>query len=169
MSASVVSGTLSAGASVGWRQSVANTGYQATTQGPDNLSATFTPSTTTYGEVLITEGTIVAAANTTIDFYALTTLLRESKTITKLLGFLIKASAASTGAQLKIEPGASNPLSWALAGTTPSLTLDVGTTGCAFMVVNGATWTVSATVRNLKLSNPGSVTLTYDIAGICGE
>lgn len=155
-------------ASIGWEQQKTNGSFANSKQGPDNLTARYTPSTTTYTNVLLEEGTLAAAASATIDFYSFTDELGTAVTATKLLGILIKATASVTGGQLKIEEGASNPLTWFFSGTTPAITLDVGTAGASFMVMEGTTQTLSSTVRNLKLSNPGSQTITYLVAAIVG-
>jgi hypothetical protein len=66
-----------------------------------------------------------------------------------------------TGSSWKIEPGASNPLAWYLSGTTPAVS---GGAGSAFMFADPTAATVSATVRNIKLTNTGGATLTYNLA-----
>ena len=52
-----------------------------------------------------------------------------------------------------------------MSGTSPALTYEAGTT---FVLLRGAHETLSSTVRNLKLSNPGSTTVTVKYALILG-
>ncbi len=163
---SVNANSLTVAASVGWTQSASNSPFAETKQGPDSLAFSATPSATTYGEVLLHRTTIAAAANETVDFRSFTNKLNQSVTATKVVGWLIKATGA-TG-QLKIEPGASDPLSWFLSGTTPALTLSCGTDGCCIMVMDGAAATIDATTRNVKFSNPGAATITLTIAALVG-
>ncbi len=160
------SGALGVKASMGWQQTQAVTGFTAATQGPDSLLFTASPDAAVLTEVFATTGTLAAAATVTLNFYSITNAFNLAKTITKLAGFLIKATGA-TG-QLKIEPGASDPLVWSLAGTTPSLTLDCGTGGCCFLLHNGTNFTVATGAKNLKLSNPGAATITYYVSALCG-
>lgn len=122
-----------------------------------------------FNHAYVAQASLAASGTTTIDLYSFTTLAGESVTITKLIALMFQPYASVTGGQLTIEPGASNPLAWIMAGTTPSITLDVGTSpGACFLMANGTTVTVSSTSRNIKLSNPGSQTITVDIAAIVG-
>lgn len=134
----------------------------------DSVPFRLVPSSS-FNHAYVAQTTIAASANTTIDLYSFTTISGEAVTITKLIALMIQAEASVTGGQLKIEPGASNPLAFLMAGTTPSITYDVGTTpGCCHLMANGTTVTVSSTSRNIKLSNPGSQTITVNIGAIVG-
>lgn len=163
---SVTANSLSIAASMQWAQSKANTGFDDSKQGPQTLSFSATPSTTTFSEVYLEQFTLAASVSATKDFYSFTNCFGAAITATKIIGWLIKATGA-TG-QLKIEPGASNPLAWFLSGTTPAMTLSCGTDGCAIMVMDGAAATLSSTVRNVKFSNPGAATITVTISAIVG-
>lgn len=160
--------SLLASASIGWEQQKTNGSFANSKQGPDTLTASYQPLTTTYTDIYLAEGTLAASASVTLDLYSFTDKLGTAVTATKLLGILIKATATVTGGQLKIEQGASNPLTWFFSGTTPAITLDVGTLGACFMVKEGTSETLSSTVRNLKLSNPGTQTITYYVAAMVG-
>ena len=145
-----------------WTQTKTNTGFLVTRQGPDKVDLSLSPSTTTYNEVLAVQGTLAASANTTINLNSFTNLLGVAATCTKGIGFIIKATAAD----LKIEPGASNPLGWWWGGTTPSITIKAGG---FFLIGDGGTATISASACNLKITNlSGSVTATYTIGFLGG-
>lgn len=149
-------------AEIGWTQTKTNTGYGSIKQGPDKLTATLAPAVATYNELLAVQGTLAASASTTIDLYSITNLFGESKTLTKGIALMVKAT--TTG--MKIEPGASNPLTWFWGGTSPSITIKAG----GFILLgDGGTATISATDRNLKITNTsGSTTGTYDLVFLGG-
>ena len=157
-----------ASATLSWKQSQINDSgtFGATTQGPDSFTARYTPNTTTYNEILLDTFVLNAAANTTIDFRSFANLLNNTVTATGVLGMLIKATATVTGGQLQIEPGASNPLNWFLGGTSPTITLDVGTAGAGLQIWEGTTQTVNATVRNVLFSNPGTQAVTVTLGAL---
>lgn len=145
-----------------WTQTKSNTGFIVTRQGPDKVDVALSPATATYNEVYAVQGTLAASANTTINLNSFTNLLGQSVTATKGIGFIIKAAAAD----LKIEPGATNPLGWWWGGTTPSITVKAGG---FFMIGDGGTATISGSACNLKITNlSGSVVATYTIAFLGG-
>lgn len=149
-------------AEIGWTQTKSNTGFTTVKQGPDKLTGTLAPAVATYNELLAVQGTLGASASTTIDLYSITTLLGESKTITKGLALMVKAT--TTG--MKIEPGAANPITWFFGGTTPSISIKAGG---FFLLGDGGTATISATDRNIKITNlSGSTTGTYDLVFLGG-
>jgi hypothetical protein len=54
-----------------------------------------------------------------------------------------------------------------ITGTTPAVTVSAG--GClAFINPDGGHETISNSAKNIKLSNPGSTTVTVDVAYIVG-
>jgi hypothetical protein len=150
-----------------WLYAKANTGFASSTQ-KGKIQFLSSPSATTYNHVYQSSTTLAAAANTTIDFYSFTSSVGEAVTATKLLGVQITATATVTGGQLKIEPGASNPLDWPFSGTTPAITLTVGTSGACVVWVAGTTQTLSSTIRNWKISNPGSQSVTVTVVAFVG-
>jgi len=162
-----VSNKQSVSATIGFTYQKAITGFKSLTVS-DSVPFRLIPSDT-FNHAYVSTISLAAAATSTIDLYSFTTVAGESVTITKLQALIFHATGAVTGGQLTIEPGASNPLAWIMAGTTPSITLDVGTTpGACFLMANGTTVTVSTTSRNIKLSNPGSQTITVYAAAIVG-
>lgn len=160
----VKTGSLRVGASIAWELEKTVSGFQSAKQGPDSLSFAVTPSAATYNEVLLATGAIAAAANVVIDFRTFNDAFGAAKTGTGVLGFLLKATG-NTGI-LKIEPGATDPLTWFFGGTTPSISLNCGASGCAILLADGSSATVSATAKNIKLSNTGLVTITYFISAL---
>lgn len=149
-------------AEIGWTQTKANTGYSTVRQGPDKLVGTLAPAVATYNELLAVQGTLAASASATIDLYSITNLLGEAKTLTKAVGIMVKATTTN----MKIEPGASNPVTWFFGGTSPSISIKAGG---FFLLGDGGTAVLSATDRNLKITNlSGSVTGTYNLVFLGG-
>jgi hypothetical protein len=146
-----------------WQQTKANTGFANTVQGPDGLAlnASLSVGSSSANSIYVAQGTLAASASTTIDLYSFTDQLGQSIAMVRVYALVVK----TTGDTLKIEPGASNPLTWFLGGTSPSISIPAGG-GMTFYQPTAAT--ASSTARNIKLSNTGSVTLTYDIAIIGG-
>ena len=160
-----VTGSLGVSAKMSWGQTKTVTGFSTLTL-TDSNSFVAAPSAATYNEIKAYQTTIAASANETVDFYSMTNTFGDAKTVTKILGWLIKATG-NTG-QLKIEPGASNALTWFFSGTTPAITLNCGADGCALLVMDGSVATVSNSVKNVKFSNPGSATITVTISAFVG-
>lgn len=153
-------------ASASWKYSFANTGFNVSKQ-QDDLSGSYSADVAVFNHALITRVTLAAAGTSTIDLYALVPIIGSAVNITKFKGLMFVCSAAATGGQLKIEPGAANPFA-IFAGTTPSFTMDVGTDGATFFWINGTTKTISATVRNILLTNSGSQSVDCDIFALLG-
>lgn len=166
---SVVSNSLSIRASMGWRLSKANTGLDATTQGPNGLSGTFAPATATFNRVYALASTNIAASGTqALNLNSFTDLLGVAVTATKACALLITATATVTGGILKIEEHGTNGLTWFFGGTTPSISLPVGTTGAGFLVWQGTTQTLSSSDAQLLLTNTGSQTITVTVSAVVG-
>lgn len=146
-----------------WQQTKANTGFANTVQGPDGLSlnVALPVGASAANSIYVARGTLAASAATTIDLYSFTDQLGQSIAMVRVYALVVKTATDT----LKIEPGSSNPLNWFFGGTTPSVTIPAGG-GMTFYQPTAAT--VSSTVRNIKLTNTGSATLTYDIAIIGG-
>lgn len=153
-----MSGTIS------WTSLVTNTGFNDVTQ-IASIDSRVSPATTggsAANRKYSVQSTLAAGANVTYDLQALTDSIDGSIVATRIFGLEIKSS----GSSLKIEPGASNPLTWVFGGTTPSLTIPAGShiaIGCATHS------TVSGTDKTIKISNPGGTTLTYTLVLILGQ
>jgi hypothetical protein len=172
---STVAGSLGFRAVASWKQEQANSGgtFAVSEQGPDSNSFSLAVDAATFTEVLLGKYTILAAGTQTVNFNAFDDIFGTAVTCTKLKGVMVRATATVSGGQLKIEPGASNDLLWPLSGTTPAITLDVGSSAtgaptCCIMLVNGTTVTVSSTDANWKLSNVGSQTITVVLSAMAG-
>lgn len=170
---STTANTLSISGRMNWKQEQTNNAgaFAKTTQGDDSLSFAAAASVldaAVYTEVLLDEFTLAAAASQTINFNAFTTKLNVAVTATKLKGVVIKATATVTGGKLRIAPGAANGLDWPLAGTTPTITLDVGTDVAGLVLLNGISVTLSAADAAWDLSNPGSAQITVRYGALVG-
>lgn len=163
----VVANTTVLTAQFNWEQEKSQTSPFTSTSQKGSFTSKPTVNTTTFNHVYLATGTLAAAADTTLDFYSSTNLAGEAVTATKLLGIVIKLTATVTGGQFKMEDGAANPLAFAW-GVGDSITLTVGTAGATVVLMAGTTHTVSATVRNVKISNPGTQTVTYVVGAIIG-
>lgn len=146
-------------------QSKSNGNFSPTTQ-PAELSFGVSPDTSVMNRVLLTEGTLAAGANTTVDLYSFTDQPGNVTLATKARGLEITATG-DTGI-IKIEPGASNPATWFFSGTTPSISLNCGTDGCGICLYDGSSYTLSATIRNLKLSNTGLASIDWSLYALLG-
>lgn len=145
-----------------WTQSKTNTGYAKTKQGPDQLSVSLSPDTTTYNRIYATSGTLAASATVTIDLQGVTDYLGQSLTLTKIIAIQLKA----TGSTMKYEPGASNGLTWFLSGTSPAITVR---DGGFFIVGDGTFGVVSGSAKNITITNTGATSGTYELALIGGQ
>lgn len=146
-------------------QSKDNGGFNPTTQ-EASLSFGVAPDASVLNRVLLTEGTLAAGANTTVDLYSFTDRAGNATLATKARGLEITATG-DTGI-IKIEPGASDPATWFFGGTTPSISLNCGTDGCGIGLYDGSSYTLSATIRNLKLSNTGLASIDWSLYALLG-
>jgi len=146
-----------------WTQATSNTGRADITQGPDSISKTVTFDVAIVNRVYIYPISLAASGTATIDLQAVTTYLAESTAWTKVQGILLTVD--SGGGNIKIEPGASNPLTWFFSGTTPAITVKAGGW---FGLGDGSVFTVSSTVKTLKLTNLSSSLATTGNLAIYG-
>lgn len=150
--------------SFGWAQSQTNTGFVSTQQGSDNIVGSSAPDLTTYNAVMVAQYTLAASGTQTIDLRNYTDMLNVTHTTTsKVLGMIITVA----GANVKLEPGATNPLTWFWTGTNPVLTIKSG----GFLVFgDGDFTTVDSTHKTLLLTNlSGSVSTVVRVGILCGE
>lgn len=147
---------------ISWTQSKANTGYTKTKQGPDQISVSLAPDTTTYNRIYATSGTLAASASVTIDLQGVTDYLGQSLTLTKIIAIQLTA----TGSTMKYEPGATNGLTWFLSGTSPAITVR---DGGFFLVGDGTYGTVNGTAKTITITNTGAVSGSYGLALIGGQ
>lgn len=155
-------------ASAGWTYTASNTGFNVSKQ-KDDLSGSLAADVATLNHAYIARHSLAAAGTATIDFFSLTPIIGTAVSITKFRGVLFVVTGTVTGGQLKIEPGAANPFALGMAGTGPSITIDVAASvDTVFMLLNGINFTISNTVKNLKISNPGSQSIVCDVFAILG-
>jgi hypothetical protein len=151
-----------------WTQTRSNSPFGTSTQGPDSLVYSATPSTTTYSEVYLGSYSVAASGTQNLDFRSFTSTLGASVTATKIIAIMLKATATVTGAKMKIEPGASNALTWFFGGTSPYIELEVGTDGACFFAGEGVAETVDGTHKNILITNSGTQTMTLSVYGLVG-
>lgn len=167
-----VADSLQIQATVTWEQSQSNGAlFQESVQGPDSVSYRSTPDAAVYTEIQVLSFTLAAAASLTLNLNSFVNLFNATKTITKALGLLIKATNTVLGGQLQVAPGASNGIGFWFSGTTPALVLSCGDpagAGCAILLADGVTNVVSGSVKNIDVSNPGTQTITVTVAIFCG-
>ena len=149
-----------------WKQIKTNSAFSDTVQGSDNTGLSTNPSISTYNHVFLTDGTLAGSATTTLDLYSFTNKVGEAVTATKLLGLLVKVTGS--GSVLKVEPGATNPITKWFGGTTPSLSITPSSGTAVMALVDGTHTTLSTTARNLKLTNTGGSTATYEVYALVG-
>lgn len=165
---SVVSNSVSIRASMGWRLTKTVTGFDSPVQA-GGLAGSFSPATATFTNIYtLATATIAASGTQALDFYSFTEMLGDAVIATKICGILITAGGSVSGGVLKIEPHGTTPLTWPFAGTTPSISLTVGTTGAGFMIWQGTSQTMSTTVRQYLLTNTGTQSITVTVSAVVG-
>lgn len=152
-----------------WTQTKTNGAFGISTQGPDSLSYQAAPSIVTYSELFLNSYTIAAAGTQVLDFRSFTNTLGTSVTATKIIAILLKATATVTGAKMKIEPDATDGLTWFFGGTGPYIELEVGTDGACLAISEGVAQTVDATHKELLVTNSGTQSLTLYVYGLVGN
>ena len=153
---------------VGWQLQEAIANYQPLVQGPDGTQFSLdSVDLTTFTQLATATNTLAASATTTFDFFSFTNLVTEATGFTKILALLIVASGDAT-AIAKLEPGASNPLTWFFGGTTPSISIPSGGIMLFSLGVSGTPQVVDSTHRNMKLTNSGTGNLTVALIALGG-
>ncbi len=120
----------------------------------------FDPDTTATA-LFIARYTVSAAADQTIDLSSFTDPLGTAVAAAKV--YLLMLVPTGTNAEAKLEPGASNGLTWFLSGTTPAVTVPAGG---VFLFAESAGETINGTHKNIKVTNTGSGTLTLDVVAL---
>ena len=166
---SLKTGSIAVKGSLEWTYTKTPTGFNPVSQ-QGSVAFNLAPDAATYDHAYISQFTLAASASSTIDLYSFTSIVGESVTATKLLGYSVYVTGLVAGGQIKIEEGATNPATFPLSGTTPAITLSVGTgLKCGIVIINGAAYTLSSTIRNIKFSNPGTQTVTVNLAVLVGS
>lgn len=161
-------GSIAVKGSLEWTYSKTPTGFNPVSH-QGSVAFNLAPDAATYDHAYISQFSLAASADTTIDLSSFTNVVGESVTATKLLGYSVYVTGSTAGGQLKIEEGASNGVIPFLTGTTPALVLAVGTgLKAGVTIINGTAVTLSGTDKNVKFSNPGSQTVTVNLAVLVG-
>jgi hypothetical protein len=148
-----------------WTQAKDQSPFEDTTQS-DSVALAVVPDTSVMNRVFLGSATLAANANTTFDLYSFTDLVGNVTTATKARGLAI--TATGSGGIMKLEPGASNPATWFLSGTTPAISLNCGTDGTGICLYDGSSFTLSATIRNMKVSNTGNASIDVKFYALLG-
>lgn len=154
--------------SLEWTYTKTVTGFNPVSQ-QGSVAFNLAPDAATYDHAYVTQFSLAASADSTVNLYSFTNVVGESVTATKLLGYAVYVTGTVAGGQIKIEPGASDPAAFPLSGTSPAITLAVGTgLKCGIVVITGTAFTLSNTIKNVKFSNPGTQTVSVNLAVLVG-
>ena len=157
-----------------WSLQKDNTGFAKTKQGPDKLSVTLSPNILLYTQVYAGEIALTTGQSVVLDFYngtkniaaagnvAIVDFLSDAVAFRKVLGIMVQA----VGVSVKVEPNATDPMSWFLSGTLPAITIKAGG---IFLVGDGdVSTTVLTTTGKIKITNMGAITGSVKIALLGG-
>lgn len=155
-----------------WNITKTNTPFDSVTHN-SSLAKTLTGDVTTpiatFAYVTSFAIANTGAGATTLDLFGSLTDLAGNTTSgkTKLIGLLFTTSGLAASASLRIAPGASNPLSMGLTGTTPKLTVPAG----GFIALgwtNDGPLTIDNTHKTIDVDNPGSTSITINVYALLG-
>jgi hypothetical protein len=169
MAANLTSSTISSKIKYAFEKAISGFGNLKLDTSEKSFSVS--PAATVANTGLIKTYTLAAAASTTIDLETdldpFGDALAASKVVT------IQIIPTGTGAVAKLEPGATNPLTWFWDGTpsgtdtvTPSLSIPAGG---HLEYSEPVGHTADVTHKTLKLTNTGSGTLTCTVVILCKQ
>lgn len=145
--------------------SKANTGFANTTVSNTSIPFSLTGlNVSTFNQAFAAQYAITSSGSQTIDLTSLTNLVSESFSFGHALTIIV----TTTGGQITLSPGASNPLTWFFGGTSPTITITAGGMFCYSEPVTGPGTVVSSSHKTLTLTNNGGTTSTVTI-GILGS
>lgn len=149
---------------IGWTLARTVTGFEDATQ-EGSTAWSMSPDATDYPSTLVAKYTVAASGSQTIDLRSFTDLAGDPRTAnTKLVG-LAFVSDGLPGATCRIQPGDTDPIVWCFRGTTPAIEIPSGGVIAIFSPTHSV---VSATERNLEITNPGTASLNVTVFGILG-
>lgn len=157
-------------AAMSWQLNRAITGFEPAQQGADASrfnGTTIDPATWT--EMFGAQYTMLGGGTQVVDLRSFTDLVGNAVTASKALAIMVTVAGAETDF-LNVKPNtASNALVWFFGTTNDSINIPGGGF-FAFSVPPTSTTgtTVSATVRNLLLTNTGAGSLTVKVTVIVG-
>lgn len=142
------------------------TGFASGTQKP-SLSFSFAPDADVYDYPVVGTWTMTAGASVAVDLYDVV-FFGDYARLQSVCGLLLTATASVEGGKLRFEPGDTNPYLWQFAAADNALIADVGTgtSGCGILLWNGTALSLTLTAREIKLSNPGTQTITAKLMAI---
>lgn len=150
---------------IGWTATQTVTGFQSRKQGPDSLIGSITLNLSTINVLHAKRYTIANGATENIDLQALANIVGETGVVlTKIQGLLI-SSVGATPMPFSVEPGAANGILWPLAAVGDKINIQAGGFLC---VGDGATFTVDATHKVIKVVNTGGSSSDFDVAILGG-
>lgn len=140
-----------------WRHTRQNDGFLNVVQGPDSISVS--SDDTGADAVFAGVSTLAASASKTFNLQSLTNLLSQSINFADVRATMIQAINGT----VTITPGASNPASLFLSGTTTGIVLTEGS-----FVISSFVSTVDATHKNVDLT-AGATGCQFRVAILGGE
>jgi hypothetical protein len=149
---------------LGWLFEKAITDFETAKQGSDSISFTTEIDGADYS-IRVERVSLAAAATVTHDLSAaFTELAGGTMTPTAIIGMIAKVTG--TTAILKIEPGATDPLTWFFGGATQSITVG---TGGAFAYYDPDPETITAgSACEIKLTNTGAAAMVAYVGYVVG-
>jgi len=132
-------------ASLSWRHTRQNDEFLNATQGPDSVSAS--NSDTGANAVFAGVSTIAASASKTFDLRSLTSLLSQNISFTSVKAMMVQV----TDGTVTLTPGASNPASLFMGGTSPGIVMTDGS-----FVISSSSSTVDSTHKNVDMTASSS-------------
>ncbi len=156
-------------AAVTWEQSRPVAGFANVTQGSDTANFALSAlDTATWDALFAAQYTIAASGTQAVDLRTFTDLPGNSVTADKVLTILILVAGA-TADRLNVKPHGTDGLQWFFGGATESVNVPGG--GCLMFSEGAASagTTVSATARQLLLTNTGGAALTVKVVALTSD
>lgn len=150
--------TLGITGELNWSLQKDNTGFAKSKQGPDKLSVTLSPNILLYTQIYAAEIALTFGQSVVLDLFigiskvgaaadvAMVDFLHDPTIFRRVLGIMVQA----VGVSVKVEPNATDPMSWFLSGTTPAITIK---DGGFFLFGDGAQTAVLTTTGKIKITN----------------
>jgi len=148
-----------------WLLSKTNTGFVDSEQGPDSKGFSLQGlDVAIQNQLFAAKYTVLASGTQVIDLSTFTNLVSQATGLTSVLTLFLLPTG--TNAICKLEPGASNPLTWFFSGTTPAISIPAGGTFVFSNPGTGTGQTVDGTHKNLLVTNTGAGTLSLTVLAI---
>lgn len=128
-------------ASLSWRHTRQNNGFLNATQGPDSIG--LSNDDTGADAVFAGIETLAASASKTLDLQSLTSLLSQSINFVDINATMVQIVSGNA----TLTPGASNPSSLFMGGTTPGIVMPEGS-----FVISSSSSSVDATHKNVDIT-----------------